>query len=148
MILRRWLMMAQQKANRIRTELEITEANVLLCKIGGRSFSKVNKDLAICALFDFGNNWRMPILVSEYRDAVRYNTSLGGIFNYLTTFQYEGKTYYVSNYNYAMGANLALENPLNLPILNKITNVSLYTQSIAGQQQAAKDLLDYYFCKI
>lgn len=144
---RRRMMMLQQ-SKRIRTELEVTEMNVVLCIIGGRTFSKVNSGLAICAIFDFGRNWRMPILVSEYIDAVKYTTSLGGIHNYLTTFQYDSKTYYVSNYNYAMGANLELVNPLNLPVLNEITNVSLYTQSIAGQQQAAKDLLDYYFGKI
>lgn len=136
-----------QQSKRIRTELEVTEGNVVLCTIGARPFIKTNSGLAICAIFDFGGNWRMPILVSEYRDAVRYNTNIGG-FDYLTTFQYDSKTYYVSNYNYAMSANLELVNPLNLPVLNEITNVSLYTQSIAGQQQAAKDLLDYYFGKI
>jgi hypothetical protein len=91
----------------------------------------------------------MPILVSEIRESVIYKTAPPySTFESLTSVEYKGKTYYVSDYNYAMGAKESLVNPLNLPILNKITNVSLYTQSIEGQQQVAKDLLDYYFGKI
>jgi hypothetical protein len=141
------MMMLQSK--RIRRELEISEGGVLLGTLIGRNYYKTNSGLAICAFMDFGTSYRLPILVSESWASVTYNTNPpAATFSSLTSINYEGKVYFVSNNQYAMGQDAPTNNNYNLPILNEITGVNSYPHSAAGQQQAAKDLLDYYFGKV
>lgn len=141
-------MMMQPKANTKHIELEITEGNTLLCNMEGRDFIKVNNGLAICAIIKSNIYW-LPILVSETEAVVTYRTTPDvGIFPSIASVEYEGRTYYVSHYHNAMRQDEKLiENPYNLPILNDVIDKSSYPNTRAGQQQAAKDLLDYYFYK-
>lgn len=146
MMNRRRMMMLQQ-VKRIRTELEINGKNVLLCKIGSRSFYKVNDGLAICAIIRSSEFW-LPFLVSEQQSAVTYTANMGNA-NAIATIDYDGTTYHVSNYGFAVRqTNPINENPFNLPVLNDVLNKETYPNTVEGQQQATKDLLDYYFGKV
>lgn len=144
---RRRIMMAQHKKKH--TELEINEKNALLCTIGPRSFYKVNEGLAFCAIIRSHIFW-LPLLVSEQKSAVAYTTKpwIGDGSPY-TSIEYDGKIYHVSNYGCAMLQTVAIvENPYNLPVLNDVLKKGAYPNNEQGQQQAAKDLLDYYFGKV
>lgn len=145
---RRRMMMLQQ-TTKTRPELEVIEGNITLCTIGTRNFIKVNEDLTICAII-YSNKYQLPLLVSEIKEAVTYRTTpIEGIFHSLTSIDYEGKKYYISNNQYAMNqSNIITYNPYHLPILNEVLNKSAYENTALGQQQAARDLLDYYFGKI
>lgn len=138
-------MMMQLK--RVRNEIEISEANTLILDISYRRYKKVNEGSAVCAINKVGKYW-VPILVSEDPDAVVY---LVNDFTYsaVTTVEYGGKLYYVSNYGHAQEQSAPIRsNPYNLPVLNDVVGTEPYPVSAAGQQQAAKDLLDYYFGKV
>lgn len=141
---RRRMMMLQQ-TTKTRPELEISDGGVSLVTVGSRSFVKVNEGLAICAIIN-SNAYILPLLVSTIKSAVSYDGA--GVHDSVTSIEYDGIIYYVSHYHNAMHKNYGLKaNPYNLPILNEVLYKDSYPNTVAGQEQAAKDLLDYYFYK-
>ena len=147
---RRRMMMQSLLNSPVHTELEITEANALLAKIGSRYFTKVNEGLAICCLitrYESGTYYYEPFLVSELKEAVTFETtgSAPGVYASSTSVIYNDKTYYLSAWRVAIATQFPMsENPFNLPFLNDITGVE-YTSTTSGQRESAIDLLDYYY---
>lgn len=81
----------------------VTEANTLLCTLGGRAYYKTNDEPAFVAYYSDGG-WTYPLLVGETPESVRY-TTVGNTFNYASTYTYNEKTYYVSSTGYSMSNN-------------------------------------------
>lgn len=75
-----------------------------VCTIAGRTFTKVNAGKALVAVFYNTAGYTGPLLVSTDPNAVTYY-AYGSTFGYLTTIEYLGLTWYVSNNEYAMGGN-------------------------------------------
>lgn len=124
-------------------ELEVTNANTLIATIGSRQFTKTNDGLAIACTVTFGR-YTGILLVSEVAEAVTFSAYYSTLTS-AGSFTYDDKNYYYSSRDYFMDYGTVTS---NYPNLNKIMNDKTYTNDNPGSEEAAKDLLDYYFKKI
>ena len=132
-------------SQQVKMNLEVINANTLIATVSGRSFYKLAEGLAIACSVTFGSLTGI-LLVSETKDAVIYSVDdYYGSYGSLGSFTYNDKTYYYSAKNYFKSSGTVTTN--YYPYLNGI-NGKTYEDSNAGSEEAAKDLLDYYFNKI
>lgn len=127
----------------VKTELEVTDANTLIATIGVRQYTKTNDGLAIACTVTFGR-YTGILLVSEVAEAVTFSAYYSTLTS-AGSFTYDDKNYYYSSRDYFMDSGAVTS---NYPNLNKIMNEKTYTNDNPGSEEAAKDLLDYYFKKI
>ena len=82
----------------------VSSSNELLCILSGRSYYKTNNEKAVGAYY-YNGNYTGVLLIGLTKDSVSY-TTLGNTFKYNTTYEYKGKTYYISSTEYWMGGNI------------------------------------------
>lgn len=125
---------------RVKTELEVTDANTLIATIDSRQFRKTNDGLAIACIVIFGGLTGI-LLVSEIEEAVTYSAI--GTLRSAGSFTYDDKNYYYSSRQYFTSGNTIIS---DYPKLNDISGKT-YTDNNNGSEEASTDLLNYYFNK-
>ena len=86
-----------------------SEANELICVLGNRYFYKAYDGEAYVGYYFNGTNGH-PLLVSEDPDSVSFRLSSNSNsqkYNYTSTVEYQGRTYYVSSWEMAMPTSVS-----------------------------------------
>lgn len=134
-----------------RSYMVVSDAKKELLYTNSRSYTKSRGGSAIVALVKYtggdGRTYLGPLLVGTAKENVYFRTTYDNLecTGNVNSFVYKGVTYYYSsNYNYMEDRGGLTWNSDYL-VINDIMNGGESYPWIGGQEQAARDLLDYYY---
>lgn len=139
-------MMMQKTTAHIRTELEVYENGVNTAVFGNSDTSTTSAGFRIVGSYDDENGYSYPISVSRDSGCAALVQKYNGVINSVS-FSYNGETWYVTNRIRYPGTPFPYRYPSQaqqsgcLLCINDVTSVSAYS----SPNEAAKDLLDYYY---
>jgi hypothetical protein len=143
------MMMQMQSSPKVRTELEFFGTGTICILDGSRKFDKINDGWAVVGycyrVNNSGTRYISPIIVTAEPDVATLKyTLLGTMLYYNVSFTYEGKTYYVGQWDYSVTIGGTVEPST----LHFIRNGEIFnSEGESAVIKAGRALLDYYYYK-